>query len=188
MYMELKGMGPVPNLLGRAWASPTPTLWLGILSLAIYIYRYRGTDRYLWAGAFSPALYFFLARPGRSQAHTEPRITRIPMHSTRLRSRAYCAHTDARPAYLRPAKSTWRPVGSGFFSVSDSIDFNFKKRLNSPERERCRKVHLDACIHSDAQCSSKARWASASTWSFSLTEVYNVNSLCWFVVQGHYVF
>ena len=30
------------------------------------IYRYGGTDRYLWAGAFSP--YFFLARPRRSQA------------------------------------------------------------------------------------------------------------------------
>ena len=83
------------------------------------------------------------------------------MHNTRLRSRAYCAHTDARPAYLRPAKSTWRPVGSGFFSGSDSIDFNFKKILNSPERERCRKVHIDACIQSDAQCSSKARLSSA---------------------------
>ena len=71
------------------------------------------------------------------------------MHNTRLRSRAYCAHTDARPAYmyLRPAKSTWRPVGSGFFSVSDSIDFNFKRILNSPEREHCRKVHIK-CVHS----------------------------------------
>ena len=29
------------------------------------------------------------------------------------------------------------------------------------ERERCRKVHIDACIHSDAQCSSKARLSSA---------------------------
>ena len=126
------------------------------------IYRYRGTDRYLWAGAFSPALYFFSGQTlSIASRHTEPRITRIPMHNTRLRSRAYCAHTDARPAYLRPAKSTWRPVGSGFFSVSDSMDFNFRKILNSHERERCRKVHIDACIHSDAQCSSKAGLSSA---------------------------
>ena len=120
------------------------------------IYRYRRTDRYLWAGAFSPALYFFWPDLVDRKLHTEPHITRIPMHNTRLRSRAYCAHTDARPAYLQPAKSTWRPVGSGFFSVSDSIDFNFKKILNSPECQRCRKVHIDI----DA-CSRKARLSSA---------------------------
>ena len=104
--------------------------------------------------------------------HTEPRITRIPMHNTRLRSRAYCAHTDARPACLQPAKSTWRPVGSGLFSVSDSIDFNFKKILNSPECQRCRKVHIDAC-------SRKARLSSAKYMTSSQIGFLDALNMRW---------
>ena len=59
--------------------------------------------------------------------------------------------------YLRPAKS---PVGSGFFSVSDSIDFIFKKystRLNVNIVARSTLMRA----FSDAQCSSKARLSSA---------------------------
>ena len=74
-------------------------------------------SRYIYIGIggptaiFEPAPFlqpctFFWPDLVDRKLHTEPRITRIPMHNTRLRSRAYCAHTNARPAYLRTAKST----------------------------------------------------------------------------------
>ena len=51
------------------------------------------------------------------------------------------------------------PIGF-LFSFSHGLAFNFKKRPKYTESfptqaERCRKVHIDACIHSDAQCSTR---------------------------------
>ena len=129
-----------------------------------YIYIYIGiggpTAIFEPAPFLQPCTFFWPDLVDR-KLHTEPRITRIPTEPRLLR--AY----QCKPAYLRTAKSTWRPVGSGFFSVSDSIDFNFKKILNSPERERCRKVHIDACTHSDAQCMRaevRPGYLQQSTW------------------------
>ena len=87
------------------------------------IYRYRGTDRYLWAGAFSPALYFFLARPRRSQA---------PHRA------AHSAHTNAGP--LISGQQKVHDVRS------DRVSFQSRTRSTSTSRKysTCLNVNVVA--------------------------------------------
>ena len=72
---------------------------------------------------FSSPVLFSGQTSSIASRHTEPRKTRIPMHNTRLRSRAYmyCAHTDARPA---------PPASKKYMTSKGRIGFLFSLRLD----------------------------------------------------------
>ena len=106
------------QFLGRAWASPTPTCWLGILSLAIYIYIYIGiggpTAIFEPAPFLQPCTFFWPdlvdRKPPHRAAHnahtdaqykaTEPRLLRAYRCKARLSPASKKYMTSGRIGFL----------------------------------------------------------------------------------------
>ena len=72
--------------------------------------------------------------------HTEPRITHIPMHNTRLRSRAYCAHTNASP--LISGQQKVHDVRS------DRVSFQSRTRSTSTSRKYSTLLNVNVVARS----------------------------------------
>ena len=107
----------------------------------IYIYIGIGGPTAIFEPApfLQPCTFFWPDLVDR-KLHTEPRITRIPMHNTRLRSRAYCAPTNASP--LISGQQKVHDVRS------DRVSFQSRTRSTSTSRKILNCVNVNVVARS----------------------------------------
>ena len=130
---------------GELERAPHRRVGLGFChSRYIYIYIYIGiggpTAIFEPAPFLQPCTFFWPDLVDRKHVHTEPRITRIPMHNTRLRSRAHCAHTNARP--LISGQQKVHDVRS------DRVSFQSRTRSTSTSRKYSTRLNVNVVARS----------------------------------------
>ena len=125
-------------IVGASLSEPhTDVLAWDSVTRDIYIYIGIGGPTAIFEPA--PFLQPFIFWPDLvdRKLHTEPRI---PMHNTRLRSRAYCAHTNASPLISRQQK---------VHDVrSDRVSFQYRTRSTSTSRKYSTRLNVNVVARS----------------------------------------